>query len=70
MLCITGIRLLDGYLVDSRTARAFSFNRDHIDIYSNSWGINDDGTWLKGPEPYAMKALKDGVEKVRPISFI
>ena len=29
--------------------RSLSFNPDHIDIYSSSWGPNDDGNIFFGP---------------------
>ena len=35
---IGGIRMLDGSISDSVEARSLSFNSDHIDIYSSSWG--------------------------------
>ena len=35
---IGGIRMLDGQVSDAVEARSLSFNPDHIDIYSSSWG--------------------------------
>ena len=35
---IGGIRMLDGQVSDAVEARSLSFNSDHIDIYSSSWG--------------------------------
>lgn len=45
-------------------ARALSFNRDYIDIYSNSWGSTDNGSALAGPEPVEQRAFLDGVKLV------
>ena len=36
--------MLDGTVTDQVEARALSLNPDHIDIYSASWGPEDDGT--------------------------
>jgi len=41
---------------------ALSFNRDHIDIYSASWGPADNGETVDGPGPLALRALREGVE--------
>ena len=35
---IGGIRMLDGSVNDAVEAKSLSFNSDHIDIYSSSWG--------------------------------
>ena len=56
--------LFDNYL-DDIEARALSFNRNHIDIYSASWGPDDDGKTVDGPGPLAKKALEDGAKKGR-----
>ncbi|XP_076443257.1 neuroendocrine convertase 1-like [Babylonia areolata] len=58
---IGGVRMLDGKVTDSLEARALSFNFTHIDIYSASWGPNDDGTTLEGPGKLASTALEKGV---------
>ena len=34
---------------DAVEARSLSFNPDHVDIYSSSWGPNDDGKTVDGP---------------------
>ena len=62
---IGGVRILDGNLLDVLEARAISFNRDHIDIYSASWGPDDDGMTVDGPGPLAKTALEDGAKKGR-----
>ncbi|GFS25221.1 prohormone convertase 1 [Elysia marginata] len=62
---VGGIRLLDGRVTDSTEAFSLSYNRQHIDIYSASWGPNDDGKTTEQPGKLVQKALKMGVEKGR-----
>lgn len=62
---IGGIRLLDGNVVDLKEAQAFLHNYQHIDIYSSSWGPNDDGETVDGPKILAKEALQRGVEHGR-----
>ena len=62
---IGGVRILDGHILDISEARALSFNRDYIDIYSASWGPDDNGKTVDGPGKLAGQALRDGVEKGR-----
>ncbi|XP_070182649.1 neuroendocrine convertase 1-like, partial [Littorina saxatilis] len=57
---IGGVRMLDGKVTDSLEARALSFNMSHVDIYSASWGPNDDGVTVEGPGTLAAKALEKG----------
>ena len=46
---IGGVRMLDGIVNDAVEARALSLNPNHIDIYSASWGPEDDGKTVDGP---------------------
>ena len=46
---IAGVRMLDGIVNDAVEARALSLNPNHIDIYSASWGPEDDGKTVDGP---------------------
>ncbi|GFO13567.1 neuroendocrine convertase 1 [Plakobranchus ocellatus] len=62
---IGGIRMLDGRVTDSSEAFSLSFHREHIDIYSASWGPNDDGKTTEKPGKLVQKALEDGVTKGR-----
>ena len=62
---IGGIRMLDGEVTDLVEATALSFNRDYIDIYSASWGPDDDGKTVDGPGFLALKAIEDGIKYVR-----
>lgn len=52
---IGGIRMLDGLVNDAVEALALSFNTHHIDIYSASWGPEDDGKTVDGPGPLARR---------------
>ena len=45
---VGGIRILDGNILDALEAKALSFNRSHIDIYSASWGPDDNGQTIDG----------------------
>ena len=62
---IGGVRILDGQIIDALEARAISFQRNHIDIYSASWGPDDDGRTVDGPGPLAKLALEEGIKKGR-----
>ena len=64
--------MLDGDVFDAVEAASLSFNRSHIDIYSASWGPDDDGKVVDGPGKLAMKAFIEGIKKVSflAISFI
>ncbi|GAB6022556.1 Furin-like protease 2 [Chamberlinius hualienensis] len=62
---IGGVRMLDGTVNDAVEARALSHNPGHIDIYSASWGPEDDGKTVDGPGPLARRAFIDGVTKGR-----
>jgi len=58
---IGGVRMLDGSVNDAVEAKALSLNPDHIDIYSASWGPEDDGKTVDGPGPLARRAFINGV---------
>jgi proprotein convertase subtilisin/kexin type 5 len=42
--------MLDGVVNDAVEARALGLNPEHIDIYSASWGPEDDGKTVDGPD--------------------
>ena len=50
---------------DAVEARSLSFNPDHVDIYSSSWGPNDDGKTVDGPGKLASRAFKNGIMRGR-----
>ncbi|CAL1548277.1 unnamed protein product [Lymnaea stagnalis] len=59
---ISGLRVLDGTMTDSMEAEAFNKKMDINDIYSCSWGPDDDGRTVDGPHLMAVKAMKYGVD--------
>uniref|UniRef100_A0A224XK28 furin n=1 Tax=Panstrongylus lignarius TaxID=156445 RepID=A0A224XK28_9HEMI len=62
---VGGVRMLDGDVTDAVEARSLSFSPQHIDIYSASWGPDDDGKTVDGPGELAMRAFIEGVTKGR-----
>ncbi|XP_070621840.1 proprotein convertase subtilisin/kexin type 7 [Erythrolamprus reginae] len=58
---IAGIRVLDGPLTDSLEAVAFNKHYQINDIYSCSWGPDDDGKTVDGPHQLGKAALQHGV---------
>lgn len=62
---IGGVRMLDGDVTDAVEGRSLSLNPQHIDIYSASWGPDDDGQTVDGPGKMAKKAFLDGVTSGR-----
>uniref|UniRef100_A0A8C5QRK7 Proprotein convertase subtilisin/kexin type 7 n=1 Tax=Leptobrachium leishanense TaxID=445787 RepID=A0A8C5QRK7_9ANUR len=58
---IAGIRVLDGPLTDSMEAIAFNKHYQINDIYSCSWGPDDDGRTVDGPHQLGKAALQHGV---------
>ncbi|XP_012252633.2 furin-like protease 2 isoform X2 [Athalia rosae] len=62
---IGGVRMLDGPVNDAVEARALGLNPEHIDIYSASWGPEDDGKTVDGPGPLARRAFIYGVTSGR-----
>uniref|UniRef100_H0X116 Neuroendocrine convertase 1 n=1 Tax=Otolemur garnettii TaxID=30611 RepID=H0X116_OTOGA len=62
---VGGIRMLDGIVTDAIEASSIGFNPGHVDIYSASWGPNDDGKTVEGPGRLAQKAFEYGVKQGR-----
>jgi len=62
---IGGIRMLDGPVDDAIEAGSLGWNNQHVDIYSCSWGPDDDGKTYDGPGPLTAKILRDGVRQGR-----
>lgn len=56
--------MLDGSVTDLIEATALSLKPNHIQIYSASWGPEDDGKTVDGPGVLAKIAFEDGVRKV------
>ena len=61
---ITGVRMLDGTVTDELEGDAIAFNHKYIDIYSASWGPNDDGKTVEGPGELAKRAFLKGITEV------
>ncbi|XP_033102702.1 neuroendocrine convertase 2-like [Anneissia japonica] len=63
---VAGIRMLDQpYMTDLIEASSMSFKPQMIDIYSASWGPQDDGRTVDGPRDLTLDAIADGVNKGR-----
>ncbi|XP_070599429.1 proprotein convertase subtilisin/kexin type 4 isoform X1 [Erythrolamprus reginae] len=62
---IGGVRMLDGDVNDIVEAQSLSLQPQHIDIYSASWGPDDDGKTVDGPGVLAREAFHKGVVKGR-----
>ena len=56
--------MLDGSVTDTVEAKSLSHNPNHIDIYSSSWGPDDNGRTVDGPGPKAKQAFIDGTTNV------
>ena len=57
---VGGIRMLDGEVTDAVEAGSLSYKPEKIDIYSSSWGPDDDGRTVDGPGPLAQQAFSNG----------
>lgn len=63
---IAGIRMLDQpYMTDLIEASSMSHAPQEIDIYSASWGPQDNGRTVDGPRDRTLQAIADGVNKGR-----
>ena len=61
-----GIRFLgNGNATDILEAESVSFNRQYIDVYSNSWGPEDTGALFQKPKKLASLALETGAREGR-----
>ena len=56
--------MLDGDVTDAVEAASLSLNPQDIDVYSSSWGPDDDGRTVDGPAKLARKAFSDGIQNV------
>jgi len=56
--------MLDGDVSDVVEAEALSLNPQYIDIYSASWGPEDNGKVVDGPATLAKEAFAQGIAKV------
>jgi len=58
---LAGIRLIAQTTTDQEEADGLTHRLQDIDIYSNSWGPNDDGVTLEAPGPLTRAAFARGV---------
>jgi len=56
--------MLDGAVSDRVEGQALSFALRDVNIYSASWGPNDDGETVEGPGRLAQQALVKGITMV------
>lgn len=64
LFAILGVRMLDGDVTDMVEAKSLSLQPQHIDIYSASWGPDDDGKTVDGPASLARQAFENGIRMV------
>ena len=57
--------MLDGDVTDAIEAKSIVHSLNHVDIFSVSWGPNDDGKTVEGPGPLTQQALIKGIKEVR-----
>lgn len=63
---IGGLKILDGDISDIIEMKALRYNSEKvIDIYSSSWGPDDDGKTVDGPGKLTAKAMEDGIKNGR-----
>lgn len=62
---IGGVRMLDGDVTDAVEAASIGHNQQHVDIYSASWGPDDDGRTVDGPAKLAIEAFYKGATEGR-----
>uniref|UniRef100_A0A3B4AJU9 P/Homo B domain-containing protein n=1 Tax=Periophthalmus magnuspinnatus TaxID=409849 RepID=A0A3B4AJU9_9GOBI len=62
---IGGVRMLDGDVTDMVEAKSLSLHPQHIDIYSASWGPDDDGKTVDGPASLARQSFENGIRMGR-----
>uniref|UniRef100_F7ASZ3 Proprotein convertase subtilisin/kexin type 4 n=1 Tax=Monodelphis domestica TaxID=13616 RepID=F7ASZ3_MONDO len=60
-----GVRMLDGSITDIVEAQSLSLQPQHIQIYSASWGPEDDGRTVDGPGLLTQEAFFEGVNTGR-----
>ena len=59
-----GILLIAFGQTDVTEAKALGYRDDVIQIYSNSWGPQDTGFLVEGPDKLTKRALAAGVQEV------
>lgn len=59
--------MLDGTVTDRTEASSLGYASDLVDIYSSSWGPQDDGATVDGPGKMVLEILDRGTRKVSSI---
>lgn len=67
---IGGVRMLDGDVTDAMESRSLSHQLQHIDVYSASWGPEDDGKTVDGPGKLAQMAFRNGIQMVSSLNAV
>lgn len=62
---VAGVRILSGPLSDADEAIAITYDMEHNDIYSCSWGPADNGKAMEGPDVLIQRAILTGIQKGR-----
>eukprot|EP00003_Mantamonas_plastica_P028021 TRINITY_DN6183_c0_g1_i6.p1 TRINITY_DN6183_c0_g1~~TRINITY_DN6183_c0_g1_i6.p1 ORF type:complete len:799 (-),score=185.79 TRINITY_DN6183_c0_g1_i6:889-3231(-) len=62
---LSALRLISAGVTDATEASALTYKKENNDIYSNSWGPNDDGKSLSGPGSLTYAAFQDGTTNGR-----
>ncbi|GFS29913.1 hypothetical protein NPIL_235291 [Nephila pilipes] len=62
---IGGVRIIDGPVTDAQEAMALIHALDYVDVYTASWGPNDDGKSIAGPGVLAKLAFLKGISEGR-----
>nr|XP_022900544.1 neuroendocrine convertase 1-like [Onthophagus taurus] len=62
---IGGVKILDGLVNDRIEGTALGYAQHLVDIYSASWGPNDDGKTVDGPGRLAKEAMERGIREGR-----
>ena len=67
---VSGIRILDNELTDAIKAKGLGFRQDYVDIYSNSWGPEDNGHKVAEIGVMTEKVIRKGAMEVLIIIII
>ena len=67
---VSGIRILDNELTDTLKAKGLGFRQDYVDIYSNSWGPEDNGHAVAEIGVMTEKVIRKGAMEVFSVTCI
>ncbi|XP_050500331.1 neuroendocrine convertase 1-like [Diabrotica virgifera virgifera] len=62
---VGAVKMLDGIITDRIEGTALGYAQHLVDIYSASWGPNDDGKTVDGPGRLAVEAIERGIREGR-----